>query len=242
MTLGKLAYKKERVVTPCLGIRWHDNCRRPSHRRVRCTGKGFVTAPIVTVHRWPFGPTPGCWNVCCRRSCHQERTVVLTPCLQERTVVLTSHRAVVLTASSDTAVLGTLIFACAGPVRRLGARTGTLLSTDRRRRAPNHFSFKRRYFFRRGPRRSCRVVRWMPGRWTVGRRSDTWSDTAPPRCVVRSLRLGFRKKRRVIWGRDESERHGAESQWIVAARPLCHLQYPVAYLSRLQRILPATRW
>ncbi|KAK8503231.1 hypothetical protein V6N13_055338 [Hibiscus sabdariffa] len=25
-------------------------------------------------------------------------------------------------------------------------------------------------------------------------------------------------------------------------RPLCHLQYPVAYLSRLQRILPAARW
>ena len=43
-------------------------------------------------------------------------------------------------------------------------------------------------------------------------------------------------------GRDESKRHGAESQWIVAARPLCHLQYPVAYLSRLQRILPAARW
>ncbi|CAJ1964654.1 unnamed protein product, partial [Sphenostylis stenocarpa] len=34
----------------------------------------------------------------------------------------------------------------------------------------------------------------------------------------------------------------AESQWIVAARPLCHLQYPVAYLSRLQRILPAVQW
>lgn len=43
-------------------------------------------------------------------------------------------------------------------------------------------------------------------------------------------------------GRNESERHRAESQWIVAARPLCHLQYPVAYLSRLQRILPAARW
>ena len=42
-------------------------------------------------------------------------------------------------------------------------------------------------------------------------------------------------------GRDESERRRAESQWIVAARPLCHLQYPVAYLSRLQRILPAVR-
>ncbi|KAF7807886.1 hypothetical protein G2W53_040047 [Senna tora] len=37
-------------------------------------------------------------------------------------------------------------------------------------------------------------------------------------------------------GRIEATR--AESQWIVAARPLCHLQYPVAYLSRLQRILP----
>ena len=43
------------------------------------------------------------------------------------------------------------------------------------------------------------------------------------------------------WGRDESKRRRAESQWIVAARPLCHLQYPVAYLSRLQRILPAAR-
>lgn len=43
----------------------------------------------------------------------------------------------------------------------------------------------------------------------------------------------------VLGGRDESERRRAESQWIVAARPLCHLQYPVAYLSRLQRILPA---
>ncbi|KAL2453578.1 Uncharacterized protein Adt_48919 [Abeliophyllum distichum] len=43
-------------------------------------------------------------------------------------------------------------------------------------------------------------------------------------------------------GRDESERQRAESQRIVAARPLCRLQYPVAYLSRLQRILPAARW
>ena len=43
-------------------------------------------------------------------------------------------------------------------------------------------------------------------------------------------------------GRDESKRHRAESQWIVAARPLCHLQYPIMYLSRLQRILLAARW
>uniref|UniRef100_A0A3Q7GTQ2 Uncharacterized protein n=1 Tax=Solanum lycopersicum TaxID=4081 RepID=A0A3Q7GTQ2_SOLLC len=39
----------------------------------------------------------------------------------------------------------------------------------------------------------------------------------------------------------ESERQRDESQWIVAARPLCHLQYPVAHLSHLQRILPAAR-
>lgn len=31
-------------------------------------------------------------------------------------------------------------------------------------------------------------------------------------------------------------RRRAESQWIVAARLLCHLQYPATYLSRLQRI------
>ncbi|PHT26286.1 hypothetical protein CQW23_34100 [Capsicum baccatum] len=43
-------------------------------------------------------------------------------------------------------------------------------------------------------------------------------------------------------GSDEPKRQRAESQWIVAARPLCHLQYPVAYLSCLQRILPAARW
>ena len=49
------------------------------------------------------------------------------------------------------------------------------------------------------------------------------------------------REMKVTRGRDESKRRRAESQWIVAARPLCHLQYPVAYLSRLQRILPAAR-
>ncbi|PHT27763.1 hypothetical protein CQW23_32627 [Capsicum baccatum] len=43
-------------------------------------------------------------------------------------------------------------------------------------------------------------------------------------------------------GRNEPERQRAESQWIVVARRLCHLQYPVAYLSCLQRILPAAQW
>ena len=40
-----------------------------------------------------------------------------------------------------------------------------------------------------------------------------------------------------VWGEGRIEATRAESQWIVAARPLCHLQYPVAYLSRLQKIL-----
>lgn len=42
-----------------------------------------------------------------------------------------------------------------------------------------------------------------------------------------------------VW--DESLRRKVGSQWIVAARPLCHLQCPVAYLSRLQRIPPVVR-
>ncbi|PHT28889.1 Regulator of rDNA transcription protein 15 [Capsicum baccatum] len=43
-------------------------------------------------------------------------------------------------------------------------------------------------------------------------------------------------------GRDQPERQRAESQGIVAARPLCQLQYPIAYLSCVQRILPAAQW
>ncbi|CAA2992070.1 Hypothetical predicted protein [Olea europaea subsp. europaea] len=58
--------------------------------------------------------------------------------------------------------------------------------------------------------------------------------------------LAFPHRENLDWeerkGRDESEGQRAESQRIVAARPLCHLQYPVSYLSRLQRILPAARW
>ncbi|PHT27150.1 Regulator of rDNA transcription protein 15 [Capsicum baccatum] len=39
--------------------------------------------------------------------------------------------------------------------------------------------------------------------------------------------LWRRASRWLDWmGRDEPERQRAESQWIVAARPLCHLQYP----------------
>ncbi|KAG9438732.1 hypothetical protein H6P81_021327 [Aristolochia fimbriata] len=42
-------------------------------------------------------------------------------------------------------------------------------------------------------------------------------------------------------GRDESVRHGAESRWIVAARPLCHYNTRQRILSRAQRIQIAAR-
>ena len=61
------------------------------------------------------------------------------------------------------------------------------------------------------------------------------------KCRMGSLTKFWGKVELKRRGRDESKRRRAESQWIVAARPLCHLQYPVAYLSRLQRILPAAR-
>ncbi|KAF7151825.1 hypothetical protein RHSIM_Rhsim02G0139600 [Rhododendron simsii] len=62
----------------------------------------------------------------------------------------------------------------------------------------------------------------------------------PPLFSVKPLSYSWKKKIRAE-GRDESEQRRAESQWILAARPLCHLQYPVAYLSRQQRILPVAR-
>ncbi|KAK8475398.1 hypothetical protein V6N13_010384 [Hibiscus sabdariffa] len=71
------------------------------------------------------------------------------------------------------------------------------------------------------------------------------SESPAPRALTQpdAVRETERVKRESDYGgRDESKRQRAESQWIVAARPLCHLQYPVAYLSRLQRILPAARW
>ncbi|KAG9438341.1 hypothetical protein H6P81_021713 [Aristolochia fimbriata] len=56
------------------------------------------------------------------------------------------------------------------------------------------------------------------------RTTGTWDRFAGS---SESRRLPGTRPRRAREGRDESVRHGAESQWIVAARPLCHLQYPV---------------
>lgn len=74
---------------------------------------------------------------------------------------------------------------------------------------------------------------------------EKYSDGTWPIYILYSLVAPTRKGTnalRLEGGGDESKRQRAESQWIVAARPLCHLQYPVAYLSRLQRILPAAQW
>lgn len=69
-------------------------------------------------------------------------------------------------------------------------------------------------------------------------------DFGPGAHSVENLIVEYVKRKgvgRIGRGGDESKRRRAESQRIVAARPLCPLQYPVAYLSRLQRILPAAR-
>ncbi|KAJ0963102.1 hypothetical protein J5N97_028224 [Dioscorea zingiberensis] len=63
----------------------------------------------------------------------------------------------------------------------------------------------------------------------VSRRRTSWILAISP----------FREVQGGCVGEDESVQHRARSQWIVAARPLCHLQCPVTYLSRLQRIQPA---
>jgi hypothetical protein len=85
-----------------------------------------------------------------------------------------------------------------------------------------------------GGRATSRRLRAPTNTWYIPfhPRVDTYQPQAPV----------LEKNKRLSGRRDESERRRAESQWIVAARPLCHLQYPVAYLSRLQRILPAARW
>lgn len=77
---------------------------------------------------------------------------------------------------------------------------------------------------------NCRSVTFqhIGKKWDMDHTSNPWD--------IRVKQIGL------VWGRDESKRQRAESQRIVAARPLCPLQYPVAYLSRLQRILPAARW
>ncbi|KAK7405601.1 hypothetical protein VNO78_07088 [Psophocarpus tetragonolobus] len=91
----------------------------------------------------------------------------------------------------------------------------------------------------------------MPARARVRARARAACQGAgaralPARALVRALpaRALVRARARCLPGRwcARARALPARAMWIVAARPLCHLQYPVAYLSRLQRILPAARW
>lgn len=90
--------------------------------------------------------------------------------------------------------------------------------------------------FKRGHIRTCRTPR-------VNARGYRSKDPKSMRGRVRrsapDLRFfpqGARRTPRSNARGDKSVRRRAESQWIVAARLLCHLQYPATYLSRLQRI------
>ena len=67
------------------------------------------------------------------------------------------------------------------------------------------------------------------GRSCAGRRGDQGAGTP------RRLRVARWIVRSCVC-RPSRMRNAQLTQWIVAARPLCHLQCPVAYLSRLQRI------
>ncbi|KAK7384463.1 hypothetical protein VNO78_30157 [Psophocarpus tetragonolobus] len=95
--------------------------------------------------------------------------------------------------------------------------------------------------------------RCLPGRWcararALPARALVCARALPARALVRARALPARALVRAratcLPGRwcARARALPARAMWIVAARPLCHLQYPVAYLSRLQRILPAARW
>ncbi|KAK7384200.1 hypothetical protein VNO78_29890 [Psophocarpus tetragonolobus] len=96
-------------------------------------------------------------------------------------------------------------------------------------------------------------ARCLPGRWAFGHelglapRTASW-DKALGLAPDRELGQGLRPCT-ASWDKafDHAPRVGTRPSAMrklstLASRPLCHLQYPVAYLSRLQRILPAARW
>ncbi|KAK7384171.1 hypothetical protein VNO78_29860 [Psophocarpus tetragonolobus] len=92
-------------------------------------------------------------------------------------------------------------------------------------------------------------ARCLPGRWcararALPARALVCARALPARALVRARALPARAL--VARARDMPARALVRARARAAcqgdARPLCHLQYPVAYLSRLQRILPAARW
>ncbi|KAK7384243.1 hypothetical protein VNO78_29934 [Psophocarpus tetragonolobus] len=91
-------------------------------------------------------------------------------------------------------------------------------------------------------------ARCLPGRWcararALPARALVCARALPARALVRARALPARAlvRARALPAR-ALVRARARAACQGDARPLCHLQYPVAYLSRLQRILPAARW
>lgn len=80
----------------------------------------------------------------------------------------------------------------------------------------------------------------LPGREEKGAEAASTGGAARQLSRRRKGRgsAGARSER----GRCESRPLRAEPQWIVATRPLCHLQYPAAHPSRLQGIRPPGAW
>ncbi|KAK7383508.1 hypothetical protein VNO78_29188 [Psophocarpus tetragonolobus] len=85
-------------------------------------------------------------------------------------------------------------------------------------------------------------ARCLPGRWCARCLPGRWCARAlPARALARAACQGAGARARDMPAR-ALVRARARAACQGDARPLCHLQYPVAYLSRLQRILPAARW
>ncbi|KAK7384047.1 hypothetical protein VNO78_29735 [Psophocarpus tetragonolobus] len=87
------------------------------------------------------------------------------------------------------------------------------------------------------PARALVCARALPARALVRARA------LPARALVRAAR-DMPARALVRAARDMPARAlvRARARCLPGRWPLCHLQYPVAYLSRLQRILPAARW
>ncbi|KAK7383550.1 hypothetical protein VNO78_29230 [Psophocarpus tetragonolobus] len=81
-------------------------------------------------------------------------------------------------------------------------------------------------------------ARCLPGRWCARARARC----LPGRLRARARALPARALVRAPRALSARALVCARAACQGDARPLCHLQYPVAYLSRLQRILPAARW
>ncbi|KAK7371279.1 hypothetical protein VNO78_36702 [Psophocarpus tetragonolobus] len=90
-------------------------------------------------------------------------------------------------------------------------------------------------------------ARCLPGRWcararALPARALVCARALPARALVRARALPARALVRAARDMPARALVRARARCLPGRWSLCHLQYPVAYLSRLQRILPAARW